>query len=98
MKDRRTQIVEAATAVMGRQGFQQTSVEDGIHEAGLCGKGHFYHYFKSKEELGYAVLLHQFEVFAETGLEVLRERMLTQFARFDEFIDWIVESQAERGC
>ena len=98
MQDRRTQIVEAATAVMGRQGFQQTSVEDVIHEAGLCGKGHFYHYFKSKEELGYAVLLHQFEVFAETGLAVLRDPMLPPLARLDEFIDWIVEGQAERGC
>jgi AcrR family transcriptional regulator len=49
MKDRRTQIVEAATAVMRRQGFSDTSIDDVIRESGLCGKGHFYHYFKSKE-------------------------------------------------
>ena len=49
MKDRRTQIVEAASAVMRRQGFGDTSIDEVIRESGLCGKGHFYHYFKSKE-------------------------------------------------
>ena len=60
MKDRRTQIVEAATAVMRRQGFGDTSIDEVIRESGLCGKGHFYHYFKSKEELGYAERLTRF--------------------------------------
>lgn len=92
------QIVDAAAIVMGRQGFQQTSVEDVIREAGLCGKGHFYHYFKSKEELGYEVLRHQFDLFAESGLAVLRDPMLAPLDRLDRFIDWVVESQAERGC
>ena len=73
MKDRRTQIIEAATAVMVRQGFGDTSIDEVIRESGLCGKGHFYHYFKSKEELGYAVLKLQFESFAERGLTALRE-------------------------
>ena len=98
MNDRRTQIVDAAAVVMGRQGFQQTSIEDVIREAGLCGKGHFYHYFKSKEELGYAVLRHQFDQFAESGLGVLRDPLLAPLDRLDRFIDWVVENQAERGC
>lgn len=92
------QIVDAASEVMARQGFQQTSIEDVIREAGLCGKGHFYHYFKSKDELGYAVLRHQFEMFAEKGLAVLRDPMLGPLERLDRFIDWVVENQAERGC
>lgn len=92
------QIVDAAAVVMGRQGFQQTSVEDVIREAGLCGKGHFYHYFKSKEELGYAVLRHQFETFAEKGLAVLRDPLLPPLDRLNRFVDWVVESQEERGC
>jgi len=98
VRDRRTEIVDAAAAVMSRQGFQQTSVDDVIREAGLCGKGHFYHYFRSKEELGYAVLRHQFELFAESGLAVLRDPMLQPMERLERFIDWVVESHAERGC
>jgi TetR/AcrR family transcriptional repressor of nem operon len=98
MKDRRTQIIEAATAVMGRQGFQDTSIDEVIREARLCGKGHFYHYFKSKEELGYAVLAYQFERFAERGLALLRDPMLEPLDRLDRFIDAIVAGHLERGC
>ena len=98
MKDRRAQIVDAATAVMARQGYQQTSVADVIKEAGLCGKAHFYHYFRSKDELGYAVLRHQFELFAEHGLAVLREPLLDPLERLDQFVDWVVEEHVGCGC
>jgi TetR/AcrR family transcriptional regulator, transcriptional repressor for nem operon len=96
MKDRRTQIVEAATAVMRRQGFADTSIDDVIRESGLCGKGHFYHYFKSKEELGYAVLKLQFESFAERGLVALREPTVEPIERLTRFIDAVISAQG--GC
>lgn len=98
MSDRRAQIVDAATAVMSSQGFQQTSVDDVIREAGLCGKAHFYHYFKSKEELGYAVLRRQFELFAEGGLALLRDPAVDPLERLDQFIDWVVESSSDCEC
>jgi TetR/AcrR family transcriptional repressor of nem operon len=99
MRDRRSQIVDAATAVMARQGFQQTSVDDVIREAGLCGKAHFYHYFKSKEELGYAVLRNQFERFAEGGFAVLRDPLLDPLERLAAFLDWVVDSYGgDCGC
>lgn len=97
MKDRRARIVEAAAVVMGRQGFSQTSIDDVIHEAGLCGKGHFYHYFRSKEELGYEVLRRQFELFAEHGLAILRDPLLDPVERLDRFIDDVVRRHAASG-
>ncbi|MEJ7811890.1 MAG: TetR family transcriptional regulator C-terminal domain-containing protein [Gemmatimonadaceae bacterium] len=98
MKDRRSQIVDAATVLITRNGFQQTTVDEVIREARLCGKGHFYHYFKSKDELGYAVLHRQFERFAERGLAILREPMIEPLERLNLFVDAVVASQAERGC
>jgi len=98
MKDRRTQIVEAATAVMRRQGFGDTSIDEVIRESGLCGKGHFYHYFKSKEELGYAVLKLQFESFAETGLMALRDPTVEPIERLTRFIDAVIAAQSPEGC
>jgi TetR/AcrR family transcriptional repressor of nem operon len=98
MKDRRTQIVEAATAVMRRQGFGDTSIDEVIREAGLCGKGHFYHYFKSKEELGYAVLKLQFESFAETGLVALRDPTVEPIERLTRFIDAVISAQSPDAC
>jgi TetR/AcrR family transcriptional repressor of nem operon len=98
MSDRRTRIVEAATDLICRNGFQQTSVDEVIREAGLCGKAHFYHYFKSKEELGYAVVQHRFEQFAEEGLSILRDPMVDPLERLERFIDAEVASQAEQDC
>ena len=98
MKDRRSQILDAAASLISDHGFRMTSVDDVIREAGLSGKSHFYHYFKSKEELGYAVLNRQFERFAERGLAILREPMIDPLERLYLFIDSVVTAQAERGC
>ncbi len=97
MTDRRTQIIDAAARLMGQRGFAPTSVDDVIREAKLSGKSHFYHYFKSKEELGYAVLARQFERFTERGLAVLREPMIEPLERLSLFIDTLVALQIARG-
>lgn len=96
--DRRTQIVDAAAQLISERGFSATSIDDVIKEARLSGKSHFYHYFKSKEELGYAVLNRQFERFAERGLVLLREPMIEPLERLVLFIDTLVALQVARGC
>jgi TetR/AcrR family transcriptional repressor of nem operon len=98
MNTRRAQILDAAAMLISRQGFASTSVEDVIRESGLSGKSHFYHYFRSKEELGFEVLDRQFERFAERGLAILREPMIDPMERLHLFIDSLVAAQAERGC
>ena len=96
--DRRTQILDAAARLIGERGYVQTSVDDVIREAGLSGKSHFYHYFKSKEELGYEVLDRQVDRFTERGLALLSEPMIDPIERLSLFIDTLVAGQAERGC
>jgi TetR/AcrR family transcriptional regulator, transcriptional repressor for nem operon len=98
MTDRKTTIIQAASALIGDHGFKGTSVDDVIREAGLSGKAHFYHYFRSKEELGYAVLQFQFDRFADRGLAILREPMIDPLDRLDLFIETVVAAHAERGC
>ncbi len=95
MNDRRSQILEAAATLIAEQGFTSTSVDDVIRGAKLSGKSHFYHYFKSKDELGYEVLNRQFERFAERGLAILREPMIDPLERLNLFIDAVVALQAE---
>ncbi len=97
MNNRRVLILDAAAQLIAQHGYSQTSVDDVIRHAGLSGKSHFYHYFKSKEELGYEVLNRQFERFAERGLAILREPMIDPLDRLALFIDSLVASQAERG-
>jgi TetR/AcrR family transcriptional repressor of nem operon len=98
VSERRAQIVDAAGRLMSQRGFAATSVDDVIREANLSGKSHFYHYFRSKDELGYAVLSRQFERFAERGLAVLREPMIEPLDRLALFIDTLVALQVARGC
>ena len=98
VRDRRAEILDASARLIAGQGFTQTSIEDVIEASGLCGKSHFYHYFKSKEELGHQVLNRAFERFGERGLAILREPLIDPLERLSLFIDSIVVAQAERGC
>ena len=46
----RDQILNAAARLIHIQGYQSTSLDDVLRESGV-GKGNFYYYFKSKEDL-----------------------------------------------
>ncbi|MDB4878997.1 MAG: hypothetical protein JWL60_443 [Gemmatimonadetes bacterium] len=96
MSKRRIAILDAAARLIAEQGFTHTSVDDVIAAAGLSGKSHFYHYFKSKEALGYEVLDRQFARFAERGLAILREPMIDPLDRLSLFVDTLVSLQRER--
>ena len=96
MKDRRAHILDAAARLISERGYAGTSVDDVIRAAELSGKSHFYHYFKSKEELGFEVLDRQFSRFAERGLAILREPMIEPLDRLSLFIDTLVALQRER--
>jgi TetR/AcrR family transcriptional repressor of nem operon len=98
VKERKGQILDIAARLISERGFHHTSVDDVIDEAGLSGKSHFYHYFPSKEEMGYAVLERQFGRFADRGVAILREPMIDPLERLALFIDSLVVLQAERGC
>jgi TetR/AcrR family transcriptional regulator, cholesterol catabolism regulator len=52
---RRNQILDAATKVFVRQGFQRARMDDIVEESGLS-KGTLYWYFKSKEDIINAIL------------------------------------------
>ena len=97
VRDRRSEILDAAAVLITERGFRDTSIDDVIKASKLSGKSHFYHYFKSKEELGYEVLNRQFERFAERGLAILREPMIDPLERLFLFIDTLVAAQAQRG-
>lgn len=97
MSPKRIQILDAAAQLIAEKGFVQTSVDDVITSAGLSGKSHFYHYFRSKESLGHEVMARQFDVLAERGLAILRDSSLDPLERLYVFIDSVVALQAERG-
>jgi TetR/AcrR family transcriptional regulator, transcriptional repressor for nem operon len=68
--DKRTRLIEAAMKLAYRNGFSETSLAD-IAEAAHVPVGNVYYYFKTREELGEAVV----------------ERRLAQFREFREEMD-----------
>src|SRR6266581_3293707 len=50
----REAILEAASRLIHVPGYHHTSLGDVLRESGV-GKGNFYYYCKSKEDLGYAI-------------------------------------------
>src|SRR5512134_2145367 len=64
----RETILDAATNLMRVNGYRTTSLDEVLRESGV-GKGNFYYHFKSKEELGYAILDQIIGSFLERTLE-----------------------------
>ena len=103
MTSRRVEILDAASRLISERGYSQTSV-------GRCDQGVgimwqeiiFYHYYKSKESLGYAILDKELERLTERGLAISEdqidpsERLRAFFFFF--FIDTLVVSQPSVGA
>src|SRR5713226_387054 len=68
--DKRTRLIETATKLAYGRGFREASLAD-IAEAARVPVGNVYYYFKTKEELGEAVV----------------ERRLAQFREFRDQLD-----------
>jgi TetR/AcrR family transcriptional repressor of nem operon len=95
----RNNIVEAATTVFHRAGFNGCTVEDITNAAG-APKGSFYNHFKSKEQL----LLASMERYSEAAghVEILTDTSSPPLKRLKKYFDLLgadfARSSCERGC
>lgn len=97
-KGTKDQIVDAASQLISVRGYHCTSLDDVLRESGV-GKGNFYYYFKSKEELGYAIVDRIVRGFVERTIEPsLGDQSLTPIEQIHRFFDRILESQRQRNC
>jgi TetR/AcrR family transcriptional repressor of nem operon len=79
-------------------GYNRTSIDDVLRESGV-GKGSFYHYFKSKEDLGYAILDQVVAAFLERTLDpCFSDPAVPPVARIRCFLDRLVATQRELNC
>jgi TetR/AcrR family transcriptional repressor of nem operon len=92
------QILDAASRLISVRGYHCTSLDDVLRESGV-GKGNFYYYFKSKEELGYAIVDRVVQGFVERTLEPsFADQRLTPVEQIHRFFDRILDSQRQRNC
>ncbi|HEU5441848.1 MAG TPA: TetR/AcrR family transcriptional regulator [Ktedonobacterales bacterium] len=71
-EERRSQILDAATAVFAERGFHEARMDDIAERSGLS-KGALYLYYKSKDAI-IAALMHQFFKLGMRDLRKLREQ------------------------
>lgn len=97
MKGTKEQIVDAASRLVHVRGFNNTSVDEILRESGV-GKGNFYYYFRSKDELGFAIL--------ERGVERISTELIEKhfnpekdpWQQILDFLDSLVERARQRAC
>jgi TetR/AcrR family transcriptional repressor of nem operon len=91
-------VIEAATRLVHLKGYQNTSLDDVLSASGV-GKGNFYHYFKSKEDLGYAILDRVVDAFLQRALEPCFEDPAgARLAQIRCFLGRVRDVQRERNC
>jgi len=94
----RDQILNAASRLIHVQGYQSTSLDDVLRESGV-GKGNFYYYFKSKEDLGYAIIDRIRRAFIERGLgPAFADADTDPVGQLHGFFDRVLDSQRQRNC
>jgi len=97
-KPTRDAIVAAATRLMQIKGYNATSLDD-VLTASDVGKGSFYHYFRSKEELGHAILDRVIGSFIERTVDpCFSDPGIKPLTQIRCFLDRVVEAQRERNC
>jgi TetR/AcrR family transcriptional repressor of nem operon len=97
-KSTREAVLTAATRLMGVHGYRNTSLDEVLRESGV-GKGNFYYYFRSKEELGYAILDQFIDAFLERTLKpCFSGDSPGPLHQISCFLDRVREIQRERNC
>jgi len=97
-KTTRDAILAAALRLMHVHGYHATSLDDVLRESGV-GKGNFYYHFRSKEELGYAILDQVVAGFVERTLEpCFTDPTGAPLAQIRCFLDRLEQAQRDRKC
>jgi TetR/AcrR family transcriptional regulator, transcriptional repressor for nem operon len=93
----RDQILEAAARLIHLKGYHCTSLDDVLRESGV-GKGNFYYHFRSKEDLGYAILDRVAQGFVGRTLEpCFTEASADPLAQIETFLDCLLDGLRPRG-
>ncbi len=94
----RDQILDAAARIIHLRGYHCTSLDDVLRESGI-GKGNFYYYFKSKEDLGYAIIDRVMHGFIVRTLEpAFEDPAADPVIQIHAFLDRVLENQRQRNC
>ncbi|MEC6822972.1 TetR/AcrR family transcriptional regulator [Photobacterium piscicola] len=88
--DTRQHILDIGYQLVVTKGFTNVGLSE-ILKTAAVPKGSFYHYFKSKEQFGEALIQHYFELYLEHVSAILEQGTGTGFDRVtDYFSRWLI--------
>ena len=91
-------IIHAAARIIHVKGYNSTSVDDVLRESAV-GKGNFYYYFRSKEDLGYAIIDRAIRSFVERTLDpCFSDPDANRLSQIRCFLDRVLQAQRDRNC
>ena len=82
----KNKILEHAAQIIHRKGFNNTGIQEILESAGVP-KGSFYFYFKSKEDLGLALVDHFAEGFGSMWRSILGDSQTRYIKRLERFFE-----------
>ena len=97
MENKREQIIRVASELILLKGFHSTSVDDILQHSGTK-KGNFYFYFRSKEELGFAVIRYHMETFWQKRLTPILQSQEPPLSKIHAIFQRLVEEQTKAQC
>jgi len=97
MSNTKDHIIEVASGLINLRGFNNTSV-DAVLQASGVKKGSFYYYFKSKEDLGYAIIESHSRRFSDHVLGKAFSGNKDALMELEDFLDIILELHRQRNC
>ena len=97
----RLALVWCGTELLTERGFLSTGIEEILSRV-VVPKGSFYHYFKSKQDFGVAVIENYVEFYAEKMNRIFTDASLTPLQRVQRFVDegkdGMIRYGFKRGC
>lgn len=91
-------ILDVAARLIHVHGYNHTTLDDILRESGVS-KGNFYYHFKSKEDLGYAILDELVASFLGRTLDpCFSDPSARPLAQIRCFLDGVLETQRASNC
>jgi TetR/AcrR family transcriptional regulator, transcriptional repressor for nem operon len=93
----RTALIEKGIDIMLQKGYYHTGLAEVLKSCAVP-KGSFYHYFKSKEDYGLAIIDTFDEKYVAQLDVILKDESLSPLARLHRYVDETIEQAEQRQC
>jgi TetR/AcrR family transcriptional regulator, transcriptional repressor for nem operon len=94
--NKKLEIIEISAELIHSKGYEKTSIQD-ILQAAQIGKGQFYYYFSSKQDLGIEVVDYCFEKWNKRVVKGIFESENTPETKIKKMLDCAIDVHQKNG-